>query len=106
MEEARAKLGQLVDDVATGGDHIALTKRGRPVAMIVGRNECSELEMLASEQARKRPGEQSGDHRDSFARALGPGSGVGILACGAGSAFEGSVTYAADLPQPIAEIGI
>jgi hypothetical protein len=41
---------------------------------------------------------------DSFARLLGPGSGVGILAYGAGSAFVGSVTYAADLPQPIEEI--
>lgn len=54
VEEARAKLGQLVDDVATGGDHIALTKRGRPVAMIVGREEYSELRMLATEQARRR----------------------------------------------------
>ena len=52
VEEARAKLGQLVDAVAAGGEHVALTKRGRPVAMIVGREEYSRLKQLASERAR------------------------------------------------------
>lgn len=41
---------------------------------------------------------------DSFARTLEPGSGVGIVAYGAGNAFVGSVTYAADLPQSVEEI--
>jgi hypothetical protein len=41
---------------------------------------------------------------DSFTRLLGPSSGVGVLAYGAGSAFVGSVTYAADLAPPIEEI--
>ena len=41
---------------------------------------------------------------DSFSRLLGPSSGVGILGYGAGSAFAGSVTYAADLPVRIREI--
>jgi len=41
---------------------------------------------------------------DSFSRLLGPESGVGILAYGAGTAFVGSVTSAGDLPQPIEEI--
>lgn len=41
---------------------------------------------------------------DSFARTLKPGSGVGIVAYGAGNAFVGSVTYAADLPQSVEEI--
>jgi hypothetical protein len=41
---------------------------------------------------------------DSFSRLLGPSSGVGILAYGAGSAFVGSVTYAADLPLRVEEI--
>jgi hypothetical protein len=41
---------------------------------------------------------------DSFSRLLGPESGVGILAYGAGSAFVGSVTSAGDLPQRIEEI--
>src|SRR5262249_25148141 len=34
----------------------------------------------------------------SFSSELGPESGVGVLAYGAGSAFVGSVAYAAELP--------
>lgn len=41
---------------------------------------------------------------DSFARLLGAGSGVGVVAYGAGSAFVGSVTYASELSPPIGEI--
>ena len=58
VEEARARLGQLVDEVAAGGEHVALTKRGRPVAMIVGRDEYSQLKQLASERARGRLAKQ------------------------------------------------
>ncbi len=41
---------------------------------------------------------------DSFSRLLGPSSGVGIVAYGAGSAFVGSVTYTADLPLRVEKI--
>jgi hypothetical protein len=41
---------------------------------------------------------------DSFSRVLGPDSGVGVLAYGAGSAFVGSVAYAADLRVRVEEI--
>jgi hypothetical protein len=41
---------------------------------------------------------------DSFARQLDPGSGVGVIAYGAGSAFEGSATYIADLPIRIDDV--
>lgn len=41
---------------------------------------------------------------DSFARLLGPGSDVGVVAYGAGTAFVGSVAYASDLRPPVEEI--
>lgn len=41
---------------------------------------------------------------DSFARLLDAGSGVGVVAYGAGEAFIGSVTYVADLPNAVEEI--
>lgn len=41
---------------------------------------------------------------DSFARLLGPDSGVGVVAYGAGAAFVGSVTYASDLRPPVEQI--
>lgn len=52
VEEARAKLGQLVEEVAEGGNAVALTKRGRALAMIVGRDEYGRIKQLASERAR------------------------------------------------------
>jgi prevent-host-death family protein len=35
VEEARARLGKLVEEVAESGNPVALTKRGRALAMIV-----------------------------------------------------------------------
>ena len=39
VEDARGSLGQLVDDVAAGGDVVALTKRGKPLVVLVSREE-------------------------------------------------------------------
>lgn len=63
VEEARAKLGQLVEQVAASGEHVALTKRGRALAMIVGRDEYSQLKQLASERAREQLGKQLAEAR-------------------------------------------
>ena len=41
---------------------------------------------------------------DSFARQLDTRSGVGMIAYGAGGAFEGSVTYIADLPIRVEQV--
>jgi len=41
---------------------------------------------------------------DSFVKELDPASGVGIIAYGAGNAFEGSATYIADLPIRVEEV--
>lgn len=58
VEEARAKLGQLVEEVAEGGNAVALTKRGRALAMIVGREEYGRIKQIASERARERLAKQ------------------------------------------------
>jgi prevent-host-death family protein len=52
VEDARGSLGQLVDDVAAGGDVIALTKRGRPLAVLVSREEYMRMKLAQTEQAR------------------------------------------------------
>jgi prevent-host-death family protein len=44
VEQARGQLGRLVDDVAGGADAISLTKRGRPVAVLVNRDEWEALQ--------------------------------------------------------------
>lgn len=52
IEEARGALGRLVDEVAAGADPVALTKRGRALAMLVSRDEYAELKLAASREAR------------------------------------------------------
>jgi prevent-host-death family protein len=52
VEQARGQLGRLVDDVAGGSEAISLTKRGRPVAVLVNRNEWEALRQLVRAEAR------------------------------------------------------
>ncbi len=52
VEQARGQLGRLVDDVAGGSDAISLTKRGRPVAMLVNRDEWEALRGMVRAEAR------------------------------------------------------
>jgi prevent-host-death family protein len=53
VEQARGQLGRLVDDVAGGAETIALTKRGRPVAVLVSRDEWQSLQQLVRTEARE-----------------------------------------------------
>lgn len=53
VEQARGQLGRLVDDVAAGADAISLTKRGRPVAVLVNRDEWEALQQLVRTEARE-----------------------------------------------------
>jgi prevent-host-death family protein len=53
IEEARGSLGRLVEEVATSGDHIAVTKRGRALAVLVSRDEYAHLKQIANERARE-----------------------------------------------------
>ena len=52
VEEARSTLGRLVEEVATGGDVVALTKRGKALAVLVSRDEYLQMKLAASERAR------------------------------------------------------
>jgi prevent-host-death family protein len=53
VEQARGQLGRLVDDVAGGAEAISLTKRGRPVAVLVNRDEWEALQQLVRTEARE-----------------------------------------------------
>lgn len=51
VEKARTKLGKLVEQVATDGEPIFLTKRGGPLAVIVSREEYERLTEATRKQA-------------------------------------------------------
>lgn len=51
VEEARATLGRLADEVAAG-EEVWLTKRGRPVAVLLGREEYTRLRAAATRAER------------------------------------------------------
>jgi prevent-host-death family protein len=53
VEQARGQLGRLVDDVAGGAEPISLTKRGRPVAVLLSRDEWETLQHLLRAEARE-----------------------------------------------------
>jgi antitoxin YefM len=63
IEEARGSLGRLVEEVATSGDHIAVTKRGRALAVLVSRDEYAQLKQIANERAREELGRLLTDAR-------------------------------------------
>lgn len=44
LSEAKAKLSQLVDDLADRDDHVTITRHGRPVAMLVKPDAFESLE--------------------------------------------------------------
>jgi prevent-host-death family protein len=52
VDDARASLGRLVEDVAAGGDVVALTKRGKALAVLVSRDEYVQMKLASSERAR------------------------------------------------------
>lgn len=51
VEQARGRLGGLVDDVASGNE-VWLTKRGQPLAVLVGREEYDRLRAAATRAER------------------------------------------------------
>ncbi|MHB1525672.1 MAG: type II toxin-antitoxin system Phd/YefM family antitoxin [Candidatus Dormibacteria bacterium] len=53
VEEARDTLGRLVEEVAASGDPISLTRRGRPLAVLMGREEYARLRLVATQEARR-----------------------------------------------------
>jgi len=74
VEDARGSLGQLVDDVAAGGDVVALTKRGRPLVVLVSREEYMRLKLAETDRARSELREVlSAARRKVAAAGLDPG---------------------------------
>lgn len=52
VEEARTRLGRLVEEVADSGEPVALTKRGRPLAILVSNDEYARFKQAATREAR------------------------------------------------------
>lgn len=52
VEEARSKLGQLVDDVGRGGEPVVFTKRGRALAVLLSREEYTRVKEASTRLAR------------------------------------------------------
>jgi prevent-host-death family protein len=44
LTEAKAKLNELVDDAVTMHEHVTITRRGRPAAMLVSVDEWESLQ--------------------------------------------------------------
>jgi prevent-host-death family protein len=53
IEEARAKLGQLAEEVSGGAEPIVLAKKGRALAVLLGRDEYSRFKEAASRRVRE-----------------------------------------------------
>ena len=53
VEEARGTLGRLVEEVAASGEPVSLTRRGRPLAVLMSREEYARLRLVATHQARQ-----------------------------------------------------
>lgn len=52
VESARGSLGRLVEEIASGGDVVTLTKRGKALAVLISRDEYVKLKLVATERAR------------------------------------------------------
>lgn len=69
VEEARGRLGQLAEQVADGTDEIHLTRRGRPVAVLIGRDEYARLRAAATRAERAELAERVADARQRIAQS-------------------------------------
>jgi prevent-host-death family protein len=63
VDDARGSLGRLVEEVSTGGDVVALTKRGKALAVLMSRDEYVRLKLVATERVRAELGEALGSAR-------------------------------------------
>jgi prevent-host-death family protein len=76
VEDARSSLGRLVEEVAAGGDVVALTKRGKALAVLVSRDEYAQMKLAASERARAELNDALGGVREAVRQA---GLGVEVI---------------------------
>lgn len=52
VEEARAKLGELAQEVEERGEPVVLTRRGRPLAVLLSRDEYGRFKLAETAAAR------------------------------------------------------
>ena len=69
VEEARGKLGQVVEEVAAGAEPVTFTKRGQALAVVISRDEYGRLREAASRLTRLVLQEQLNQVRDSIEAA-------------------------------------
>jgi prevent-host-death family protein len=73
LTEARARLGELVDQARHGHEPVTLTDHGKPVAAIIGTEELADLRALAAirrHEADKAAGRVTGVTDDELDAAL------------------------------------
>lgn len=68
VEEARAGLGRLAEQVA-GGEEVWLTKRGRPLAVLLGRDDYDRLRAAATRAERTELADRVAEARRRVAEA-------------------------------------
>jgi len=76
VDDARRSLGRLVEEVATSGDVVSLTKRGKALAVLVSREEYLELKHAATERARAELAQAPAQARSTVSEA---GLDVGVI---------------------------
>ncbi|MGH3342101.1 MAG: type II toxin-antitoxin system Phd/YefM family antitoxin [Carbonactinosporaceae bacterium] len=69
VEEARGTLGRLAEDVARGEETVWLTKHGRPLAVLVSRDEYARLRQQATQVERAELAELLAESRRRAAEA-------------------------------------
>lgn len=69
VEEARPKLGQLVEEIAKGGEPVVLAKRGQALGVLVSRDEYARLQLAAGKLARAELEERLSTARREIERA-------------------------------------
>lgn len=52
VEEARGRLGQLVQEVGAGAEPVIFAKRGQALAVLISRDEYARLRQVASQVSR------------------------------------------------------
>lgn len=68
VEEARAGLGRLAEEVADG-EEVWLTKRGRPLAVLLGRDDYDRLRAAATKAERAELADRVAEARRQVAEA-------------------------------------
>ena len=69
VEDARAKLGRLLDEVNASGEAITISKRGSTYGVLVSKEEYTRLKLAASRLAREELAARLGEARKAVVEA-------------------------------------